>query len=113
MTAPEGATRWLTEANAEVLILGDTHLASSMTTLGGGLIANPGALPRETESERAGQALLFDADRGKFVQRPAPGGGTFGVLELPSRRLTVHRASDGVVVDVPRTTVGVRDMRAG
>jgi hypothetical protein len=32
-----------------------------------------------------------------------------GVLALPSRRFTAHRASDGEEVEVPRWTPGVQD----
>lgn len=109
---PDDARRWLEQAGADVLIVGHTHLAFAMRTLDGGMIANPGALLRDAANALAGHAMLFDRNTGKFVPAPAPGGGTFGVLDLPSREFTVHRASDGEELDIPRPTLGVQDRRA-
>ncbi len=114
----EDARRWLAETAADVLVVGHTHIAFAATIFGGGLIANPGALLREpaeaqgvTAADREERALIYDPDTGKFMPGSARGGGTFGVLELPSTRFTVHRASDGAEVEVPRPTLGVRDDR--
>lgn len=108
----EDARRWLNEAEADVLLVGHTHIAFAMTTLDGGIIANPGALLRESADADV-RPMVFDRETGKFVPGPARGGGTFGVLELPARRFTVHRAADGVEVEIPRPTIGVRDRRSG
>jgi protein phosphatase len=56
---------------AEVLIVGHTHEAYSLMTQAGELVCNPGSL----------------AEPG-YVEK---GGGTFGVLELPTKRFDVHR----------------------
>jgi len=92
---PDDARRFLEQAEAEVLIVGHTHIPFALSTLGGGLIVNPGALLREP-------------DRSK--PHP-PTGGTFGVLDLPSRDFRVHRAVDGEEIEILRRTVGVRDRR--
>lgn len=83
-----------TESGVEVLIVGHTHTPFALKTLTGAAIVNPGALLREPATE---------------IELPA--GGTFGVLELPSKRFEVYRASDGGPVDIIRETVGVRDRR--
>lgn len=85
--APDDARSWLELARADVLLIGHTHCPFAVSTLGGGLIANPGSVLR----------------RG--------GSGTFGMLQLPSRRFTVHRVEDGIAVEIPRATLGVRDRR--
>ena len=41
------------------------------------------------------EAWLLDPTTGKFHRAPAPGGGAFGVLELPSKEFRVFKASDG------------------
>jgi hypothetical protein len=51
-------------------------------------------------------------ESGKFVSGPAPRGGTFAVLEPSTLRFTVHRAGDGVEVDIPRGSVTATDTRA-
>lgn len=107
----EDGRRWLEQARADVLIVGHTHLPFAVNTLGGGLIANPGALLRSPAERQEAGAWIFDPDRGTFVPGPAPGGGTFGVLELPSRRFTVLTASDAAEVEIPRLTLGVQDCR--
>jgi predicted phosphodiesterase len=92
----DDARCWLEQVRAEVLLVGHTHRAFGLRALGGGLIANPGALLR-AEAARGGPVLA--------------GEGTFGVLELPSGHFSVHRASDGVEIEIPRLTVGIRDRR--
>lgn len=104
--------RWLTAAEADVLIVGHTHIAFELRTLSGGIIANPGALLRDSSEPLAAGAMLFDRETGKFVPAPAPGGGTFAVLDLPERRFTVYRASDGAEIEIPRKVVGLTDTRA-
>jgi predicted phosphodiesterase len=71
--------------NADVLIVGHTHLPFAMR-FGLRYIVNPGALLRDP----AGGA-----------DNP-PATGTFGVLELPERRWRVFRAKDGAEVDILR-----------
>jgi hypothetical protein len=104
----DDAERWLEQANADVLIVGHTHLPFALTTLAGGLIANPGALLR---SNMKPSGWVYDVERGRYAPAPMESGGTFGVLELPARRFSVYRAVDGEEVDVPRLTLGVRDER--
>ena len=62
-------------------------------------MCNPGALLRDPAQPMDG-AMLFDPASGKFVQAPASGGGTFGVLELPAMRFSVHRARDGDEIQI-------------
>lgn len=106
-SSPGELRDFLDEANADVLIVGHTHIPFRIA-VGERLIANPGALLREPGPRMAGRPLLFDPARGRFVAGPGPAGGTFGVLELPSRRFSVHRASDGseaplITMSVPAT----------
>ena len=96
------ARRWLAEAEADVLVVGHTHLAFALRVAGGGLVVNPGALLRDPATKPEAGAMLFDPDARKFVPAPPLDGGTFGVLRLPERTFTVHRAADGHEVDVVR-----------
>jgi putative phosphoesterase len=67
----------LLTASADVLVVGHTHVPMRLSSAKG-VIVNPGSILRQPpRSERI------------------PASGTFGVLELPSKRFTVHRASDG------------------
>ncbi|MBM4362964.1 MAG: hypothetical protein FJ104_09810, partial [Deltaproteobacteria bacterium] len=79
------------------LIVGHTHLAFARPVAHRrGLVCNPGALLRDPAHPMDGTAL-FDRATGTFEPAPGPGGGTFGVLELPAMRFTVHLARDGSV----------------
>ena len=86
----------LTQASCDVLVVGHTHVAFARS-VARGLVANPGALLRDP-AHPMDQAMLFDRESGRFVPSPAPGGGTFAILELPSRTFTIHRAVDGAEV---------------
>jgi putative phosphoesterase len=72
----------LDRANAHVLIVGHTHESFCRLLPDGRVVANPGALLRDPASRDDGIACP----------------GTFAILELPSKRFAVHRASDGVEV---------------
>jgi putative phosphoesterase len=99
--------RWLAEADADVLVVGHTHVPFALTVSTGGLIVNPGALLRDSAGRRGGA--------GKLMLEPSLEGGTFGVLLLPQRTFTVYRAADGSKVDIPRAEapeVRVVDRRA-
>ena len=74
-------TRFLDQAEADVLIVGHSHLRFRLPAPGGRIIVNPGALLRNPADDLEATGI------------PTPG--TFGVLELPSKRFTVHRARDG------------------
>ena len=63
-----------------MLVVGHSHLPAVIHVGGAGLIVNPGALLRSSD----------------VVSAP----GTFGVLELPSRRFTVIEAASGREVAV-------------
>ena len=67
---------WLREADADVLIVGHTHVPFALSVVGGGMIANPGALLREPIG-------------GGTFKIPAPG--TIGVLEVPARKFEILR----------------------
>ena len=76
--------QWLAMMGAEVLLCGHTHVPVART-LAGGAVLNPGALWRGAEA--------FQASLGPPEELPAAArhvGGAFGVLELPSRRWSVH-----------------------
>ena len=93
-TRPSELADFLDETAADVLVVGHTHMPFRIA-VGERLVVNPGALLREPGPRMAGRPILFDAAARRFVPGPGPAGGTFGVLELPSKRFTVHRASDG------------------
>lgn len=103
------ALRWLERAQAEVLLVGHTHLPFVLTVDGGGVIANPGALLRGSQVKPAATGWVYDLERGVFAPAPSPPGGTFGVLDLPSQRFVVVNASDGSEVEIPRFRVGEDD----
>jgi predicted phosphodiesterase len=101
---------WLEDAQADVLLVGHTHLPFTLSAVGGrGLVANPGALLRAATDQ---VGWMYDPESGTFVHGSLSSGGTFGVLELPTQRFTVFRAADGAEIEVPRLTVGVTDSRA-
>lgn len=99
MSGPE-VRRMLAAVEADILIVGHTHQAFVLRAAGGGLILNPGALLRDP-SEPGLTTHVYEPLSQTFVERPFSGG-TFGMLELPSQRFTLHRASDGTEVEVPR-----------
>lgn len=109
-TADE-AEGWLAATQADVLIVGHTHLSFELRTLGGGMIVNPGALLRDSAEARPVGAMVFDPEVGKFVPAAVPVGGTFGLLDVSTRQFTVHRAVDGAGVEIPRKVLGVKDSR--
>lgn len=71
-------------ADADLLVVGHTHVVFRLDVDGGRGILNPGAL------------LRSPADG---AENP-PATGTYGLLELPSGSFSVHRASDGTPVDI-------------
>lgn len=70
----------LETAATDVLVVGHTHKPMHLSSPRGSIV-NPGSLLRQPPSTET-----------------IPASGTFGVLELPSRRFSVHRASDGTEV---------------
>ena len=97
----------LDRAECDVLIVGHTHVPFARY-VDRRLVCNPGALLRDPAHPME-STMLFDRESGKFVPAPAPGGGTFGVLEIQTLRFTVHSARDGGEVqlatgDVPEAT---------
>lgn len=69
-------------ASADVLVVGHTHVPMAVT-FASGIVVNPGSLLRDH-----GSAL------------PVATSATFGLLELPSLRLTVHDVTTGAEVEV-------------
>ena len=106
----EDARRWLSDAKSDVLLVGHTHRAFAMEVFGGGLIANPGALLRDPANPQEHRERFDDQEMGAIAPIATAGGGTFGILELPAKRFTVHRAADGSEVEIPRSMIGVRDI---
>jgi putative phosphoesterase len=72
----------LDRAEADLLVVGHTHVAFRVDIPGRGIIVNPAALLR---------APAEAADN-------PPATGTFGIVELPSLAFTVHLADDGAEV---------------
>ncbi len=68
------APRVIRPFGAEVVIVGHTHEPFSCITQAGELLCNPGSLASPA-----------------FVEK---GGGTFGILELPHKRFTIHNLND-------------------
>ena len=94
-TPRDEIARYLDEVAAPVLVVGHTHIPFCLEVPGKGWVVNPGALLRVPAGRVATKPLLFDAEARRFVKGPGPGGGTFGILTLPEKTFTVHRASDG------------------
>jgi hypothetical protein len=82
----------LESAEADVLLVGHTHLAFALEVAEVGTIANPAALLRSPADGADG----------------LPATGTFGVLELPSRRFRVFRADDGSEIGILRRRIDPR-----
>jgi putative phosphoesterase len=111
MTTADDVRRWLAAVGADVLIVGHSHSPFVLSDVGGGLIVNPGALLRDRTGGELPAPVIFDPQKGTFVQAQAAPRGTFGILELPGKRFTVHLASDGSDVPVPVVKTGVTDRR--
>lgn len=78
---------WLAAADADVLIVGHSHYAFALHGEDGGLVVNPGRLMRSEVATIPGRA---------FEARTRPsGGGTFAVLELPTRCFRAFDVRDG------------------
>ena len=91
----------LDSVKADVLVVGHTHVPFRMDLPDRGLLINPGALLRDPNERFAKKAILFDPHVRRLVAAGPDAGGTFGVLDLPTRHFTVHRAADGSVVSAP------------
>lgn len=94
--------RWLELADADVLIVGHTHEPLCLAAPSGGIVVNPGVLHRPAAVDAEPAVQLFNAGQQRFVPCPRPPAGTFGILELPSRKFGVYLAADGSEVEVPR-----------
>jgi putative phosphoesterase len=82
--------RWCEQADADVLIVGHTHVPVERHVSGGRLVVNPGALWRGAEASEI--SMLSRTGGGPLNAAERAQGSCFGVLELPSRRWTRHRA---------------------
>lgn len=80
---------WLAAAEADVLIVGHTHIPLVKHVSGGKLVVNPGALWRGAEASEA--AMLLDSAGGPPRTAERAQGGCYGVLELPAKRWTQFR----------------------
>jgi len=81
---------YFSHVNADILIVGHVHVPYEIRWAGKALL-NPGA-------------VLLGRAPDNLVVSDNPGG-TFGILELPSRRFTVHATLDGAELDIIRTTL--------
>ncbi len=88
-TAGSELRRALDKAEADILIVGHTHVACRLPAPGGGIVVNPGSLLCNPAAEYGGEP----SEQGAVP--PNPAGGTFGVLELPSLTFTVYRVATG------------------
>ena len=111
MATADDVRRWLAAVGADVLIVGHSHAPFVLSDVGGGLIVNPGALLRDRAGGDVPAPVIFDPQKGTFVQAQAAPRGTFGILELPTKHFTVHLASDGSEVPVPVVKTGIHDRR--
>ena len=102
MTTKDEVRAALEQADADVLIVGHTHGACALTTKKGGLIVNPGALLRHQGDSSQLSEAVARTSAASGVPASAIQGGTFGILELPSERFTLHRASDGRALELFR-----------
>lgn len=87
---------WMRQADSDVLIVGHTHIACELSAFGVGMVVNPGALIRNLN--QVVTTYIIDPT-GRSTVNPGQPGGTFGVLELPARTFTVHRAADASLVE--------------
>jgi putative phosphoesterase len=90
--------KWLDQAEADVLVVGHTHVPFAVAAPGGGMVVNPGTLLRELAP---GQSAVT--------------GGTFGVLELPGCAFRVFRVGDGTEMEITSTlgSVGMQKSAGG
>jgi predicted phosphodiesterase len=89
----------LSEAEADLLVVGHTHEPLILEALDRpGLIVNPGALARSTGSQ---PPWLLDPETGRFSRSEPKPGGTFTVVELPDRRVAVHRVEAALTLTNP------------
>jgi putative phosphoesterase len=98
-TPPSSLRRTLDRADADVLLCGHTHIPFTIHLDGTRLIACPGALGTCLSDEP--RAVLLDGSRRLVGPRDCEPG-TFGVVDLPRRTFTVHRAGDGSEVAIQR-----------
>ena len=75
-------SRWCEQAEADVLVVGHTHIPVKLHVTGGKLVVNPGALWRGAEASEA--TMVVDPAGGPAGPAERAQGGCFGVLELPS-----------------------------
>ncbi len=97
----------LDRAECDVLAVGHTHVPFALR-VGTRLVCNPGAVLRSPAQPMDG-TMLFDRESGKFAPARGPGGGTFGILDLPSLRFTVHDVVDGRENDLDQRGERERD----
>lgn len=81
---------YFSQVNADILIVGHVHVPYEIRWAGKALL-NPGA-------------VLLGRAPDNLVVSDSPGG-TFGILELPSRRFSVHATLDGAELDIMRKSV--------
>jgi predicted phosphodiesterase len=89
-------TDWLAAEQANVLVVGHTHLPLVRRVGVRKLVVNPGMLLREPLPGFEAP-MVFDQSTGTFV-RQEPVLGTFGVLDTRKLSFVVRRVSDGEVV---------------
>ena len=84
--------RMLERVEADVLIVGHTHIPLVKHVSGGRLVVNPGALWRGAEASAAAMQNDLGAGPARTAERAQ--GGCYGVLEVPAKRWTPQRIED-------------------
>ncbi|MBF0121613.1 MAG: metallophosphoesterase family protein [Desulfobacterales bacterium] len=92
---------FLNEINAEILICGHSHFPFIISVSDVGEIINPGTLLINS-SKKFSIGWIYNQEKGTFIPQTDSNKGTFGILELPSKRFTVYRAIDGKKIKVPQ-----------
>jgi putative phosphoesterase len=90
------AEKLLADADADVLVVGHTHVTFEARLEDCRRILNPGALWRNPDALNAPRALILRS--GRTYEAEPTDGGRFGVLDVPSLEFTVRDALTGTVV---------------
>lgn len=97
--------KYLGKVEADALLIGHTHIPLRLSASNGRVVCNPGSLLRDPADDYKEPVAIWDKvtqtfDLGEPMLKCC---GTFGILELPSKKFTVHRAKDGVEIEITRT----------
>jgi predicted phosphodiesterase len=88
---------WLDDYQADVLVVGHTHMPLVRKVARRELVVNPGAVLRDPATPLEAP-LILDAKTGKFVKGTLVLG-TLGVFDTARRRFVARRVTDGRFID--------------